>query len=128
MEPKLNSWDIITIPEDCKEVIKDNVITVEKEGQEFKDGDFYTVKTSYGSYVFIYKSNKDEDRVYYYALLVSGLRLPLYNDSCMAHKDETSISTEEEKQILIDAMHLDGKDWDADKKQIIDYRWKPKCR
>ena len=37
----------------------------------------------------------------------------------MASKDETSISTKEEKQILIDAMHADGKDWDADKKQIF---------
>lgn len=126
MELKLNSWDIITIPDDCKAVIKDNVITVEKEGQEFKDGDFYTVQTLYGSYVFIYKSNKDDNRVYYYALSLSGLRLPLYDNSCLAPKDETSVSTEEEKQMLLDAMHADEKDWDADKKQIVDYRWKPK--
>ena len=128
MELKLNSWDIITTPEDCKEVIKDNAITVEKEWKEFKEGDFYTVKTSYGRYIFIYKSNKENNRVYYYALSLSGLKLPLYNSSCLASKYETSVSTEEEKQILIDAMHLDGKDWDADKKQIVDYRWKPKCR
>lgn len=25
-------------------------------------------------------------------------------------------------------MHADGKDWDADKKQIVDYRWKPNYR
>ena len=128
MELKLNSWDIITIPDDCKAVIKDNVITVEKEGQEFKDGDFYTVQTLYGSYVFIYKSNKENNRVYYYALSLSGLRLPLYDNSCLASKDETSVSTEEEKQMLLNAMHADGKDWDADKKQIVDYKWKPNYR
>ena len=126
MELKLNSWDIITTPEDCKEVIKDNAITVVKEGKEFKEGDFYTVKTSYGRYIFIYKSNKENNRVYYYALSLSGWRLPLYNNSCLAPKDETSFSTKEEKQVLIDAMHADGKDWDADKKQIVDYKWKPK--
>lgn len=128
MELKLNSWDIITIPDDCKAVIKDNVIIVGKEEQEFKEGDFYTVKTSYGSYVFIHKSNKENNRVYYYALSLSGLKLPLYNNSCLASKDETSVSTKEEKQILIDAMHADGKDWDADNKQIVDYKWKPNYR
>ena len=40
MELKLNSGDVITIPDDCKAVIKDKIITVEKEVQEFKDGDF----------------------------------------------------------------------------------------
>lgn len=128
MELKLNSGDVITIPDDCKAVIKDNVITVEKEVQEFKDGDFYTVQTLYGSYVFIYKSNKENNRVYYYALSLSGLGLPLYDNSCLASKDETSVSTEEEKQMLLDAMHADGKDWDADKKQIVDYKWKPNYR
>lgn len=126
MELKLNSGDVITIPDDCKAVIKDNVITVEKEEQEFKDGDFCTVKTSHRSWIFIYKSNKENNRVYYYALLLSGLKLPLYDSSCVASKDETSVSTKEEKQMLLDAMHADGKDWDADKKQIVDYKWKPK--
>ena len=128
MESKLNSWYIITTPEDCKEVIKDNAITVGKEEQEFKEGDFYTVKTSYGNYVFIYKSNKENNRVYYYALSLSGLKLPLYNSSCLASKYETSVSTKEEKQMLLDAMHADVKDWDADKKQIVDYKWKPNYR
>ena len=34
--------------------------------------------------------------------------------------------TEEEKQALLGALHADGKDWDADNKQIVDYKWKPK--
>ena len=40
MELKLNSGDVITIPDDCKAVVKDKVITIEKAVQEFKDGDF----------------------------------------------------------------------------------------
>lgn len=126
MELKLNSWDIITIPDDCKAVIKDKIITFEKEVQEFKDGDFCTVKTSHGSWIFIYKSKKDSDRTYHYAILVDGFRLPLYDNYCVSSKGETSVSTKEERQLLLDAMHADGKDWDADKKQIVDYKWKPK--
>lgn len=125
MELKLNSGDVITIPDDCKAVIKDNVITVEKEERDFEDGDFCTVKTSHGSWIFIYKSKRNDDTAHHYALLVDGIRIPLYDDYCVSSKDETSVSTEEEKQILIDAMHADGKDWDADKKQIVDYKWKP---
>ena len=39
---------------------------------------------------------------------------------------DCDIATEEEKKFLIDALHADGKDWDADNKQIVDYKCKPK--
>ena len=126
MELKLNSGDVITIPDDCKAVVKDKIITIEKEVQEFNDGDFCTVKTSHGSWIFIYKSKKDSDIAYHYALLVDGIGLPLYDNCCVSPKDETSVSTKEEKQFLLDALHADGKDWDADNKRIVDYKWKPK--
>ena len=126
MELKLNSGDVITIPDDCKAVIKDKIITVEKEVQEFKDGDFCTVKTSYGNYIFIYKSNKYDDIVYYYSISLSGFRQHLYNSSCLVPKDGISLSTKEEKQMLLYALHADGKDWDAVNKRIVEYKWRPK--
>ena len=126
MELKLNSGDTITIPDGCRAVIKDKIITVEKEIQEFKDGDFCTVKTSYGNYIFIYKSNKYDDIVYYYSISLSGFRQHLYNSSCLVPKDGISLSTKEEKQMLLYALHADGKDWDAENKRIIEYKWKPK--
>ena len=126
MELKLNSGDVITIPDDCKAVIKDKIITVEKEVQEFEDGDFCTVKTSYGNYIFIYKSNKYDDIVYYYSISLSGFRQHLYNSSCLVPKDGISLSTKEEKQMLLYALHADGKDWDAVNKKIVEYKWCPK--
>ena len=126
MELKLNSGDTITIPDGCRAVIKDKIITVEKEVQEFKDGDFCTVKTSYGNYIFIYKSNKYDDIVYYYSISLSGFRQHLYNSSCLVPKDGISLSTKEEKQMLLYALHADGKDWDAVNKRIVEYRWQPK--
>ena len=126
MELKLNSGDTITIPDGCKAVIKDKIITFEKEVKEFEYGDFCTVITPHGNWTFIYRSKKDDDRAYHYALLVDGFRLPLYYNFRAASKHETSLSTEEEKQFLLEALHADGKDWDADNKQIVDYKRKPK--
>lgn len=126
MELKLNSGDTITIPDGCKAVVKDKIITIEKELQEFKDGDFCTIRTSHGSWIFIYKSKKDYGIAYHCSILDDGFRRPLCYDILVDTKNETRYSTEEEKQFLLDAMHEYGKDWDADKKQIVDYKWKPK--
>jgi len=36
------------------------------------------------------------------------------------------LATPSEKQFLLDAMHKEGKDWDAVNKKVVDYVWKPK--
>ncbi len=36
------------------------------------------------------------------------------------------LATSEEKQWLLDKIHEKGIDWDAEKKQLVDWRWKPK--
>ena len=127
MELKLNSGDVITIPDDCKTVIKDKIITVEKAVQEFKDGDFVSLNNFGGRFLIIYKSKKGNDSANYHANVYSGYcgnQIALYDDWCVSC--DARIATEEEKQFLLDALYADGKDWDADKKQIVDYKWKPK--
>ena len=37
-------------------------------------------------------------------------------------------ATEEEKQKLFDALAKEGKAWDADKKAVVELKWKPKLR
>ena len=126
MELKLNSGDVITIPDDCKAVIKDKIITVEKEVNEFEDGDFCALNSLGAKILIIYKSKKEGYNANCHASVCIGLceKYVSYNDCCVGY--DTRIATEEEKQFLLDAIHADGKDWDADKKQIVDYRWKPK--
>ena len=126
MELKLNSGDTITIPDDCKAVIKDKIITVEKEVQEFEDGDFVASNNLSGKFLIIYKSKRVYSGAYYYAATYNGYceNYVAYNDWCACY--DARIATEEEKQFLINALHADGKDWDADKKQIVDYKCKPK--
>lgn len=129
MELKLNSGDVITIPDGCKAVIKDKIITVEKEIQEFKDGDFVSLNNVGGRFLIIYKSKNGNHSANYHAVTYNGHyenQVVSYDDWCIF--DDARISTEEEKQMLLYALHADGKDWDADKKQIVEYKWKPKYR
>lgn len=127
MELKLNSGDTITIPDDCKAVIKDKIITVEKAVQEFKDGDFVSLSNLGGKFLIIYKSKRGFSDAYYHAATYNGYcenYVVSYNDWCVY--DDARIATEEEKQLLLYALHADGKDWDAVNKKIVEYRWQPK--
>ena len=126
MELRLNSGDVITIPDDCKAVIKDKIITVEKEVKEFKDGDFVSLNNLGAKILIIYNSKKEGYNANCHASVCIDRykNYVSYNDCCVGY--DARIATEEEKQLLLDAIHADGKDWDADKKQIVDYKWKPK--
>ena len=126
MELKLNSGDTITIPDGCRAVIKDKIITVEKEVQEFEDGDFLYSRNDVCEFVIIYKIKRGGGDAYFYACVpyVNLGKNVSYNAWCVGW--DYRIATEEEKQFLLDALHADGKDWDADNKQIVDYRCKPK--
>ena len=127
MELKLNSGDVITIPDNCKAVVKDKIITVEKEVQEFNDGDFVATKNYRGKFLMIYNSERGNSSAYYHAATYNEYyecRVVSYNDWCFCY--DFHIATEGEKQLLLDALDADGKDWDADNKQIVDCRRKPK--
>ena len=126
MELKLNSGDVITIPDDCKAVIKDKVITVEKAVQDFNDGDFVYSINDVCEFVMIYKSKKECSYANYHASIYIGQyeNHVSYNAWCVGW--DYRIATEEEKQFLLDALHADGKDWDAENKQIVDCSRKPK--
>lgn len=126
MELKLNSGDVIAIPDGCRAVIKDKIITVEKEVQEFKDGDFVSSKSFGSRCLMIYKGKEEGSNVNYHAAMYNCY----YENSVVCYNywlfcDDSRIATEKEKQLLLDALHADGKDWDADRKEIVGYKWKP---
>ena len=126
MELKLNSGDTITIPDGCRAVIKDKIITFEKEVQEFEDGDFVYSINNVCEFTMIYKSKKECSYANYHASIYMGQRenLVSYNDWCVCY--DARLATEEEKQFLLDALHADGKDLDDVNKRIVEYRWQPK--
>ena len=99
-----------------------NLSTLEIEKPlQFKDGDILT----YCGFIFIFK-NKDERVVYSHAsfdtdnedyVVVYDVDILFVTNNSIKH---FKYATEEEEQQLFDALAKKGKQWDAEKKQIVD--------
>ena len=127
MEVKLESGDKFNIPSGCRAVISDGVVTIEKE-MPFKVGDFlyyYEEGWGFGVCIFMDFIKESANGLYYYA--ATGGRGEVMIEDCFATDwDVLRLATEEEKNFLLNRLHDDGKDWDAENKRIIEYKWKPK--
>lgn len=93
-----------------------NLTTLEIEKQpEFKDGDIVV----YGKSVAICRKIYKHTLCFYISLNeMFGL---LFADE-VESSEEYRFATEEEKQQLFDALAKEGKAWDAEKKQIVDFK------
>lgn len=109
MEIKLSAGDTIQVPAGCKATIKENTIVIEKQEEEFKDGDIlYSNSTNK---VVIFKSYETELKgvfCYYY----NSRDKP--NSGCDAVKFRHA--TEEEKQTFFDDLKTKGLHWNAETK------------
>ena len=115
MEIKLNAGDKIQVPENCKATIKDNVIIIEEQNEElkegFKDGDILHSKTS--NIVAIFKYYTSEAKVTFcsYYNTYSTCQLG-WDNSYFRH------ATEEEKQAFFDDLKAKGLRWNAETKEM----------
>lgn len=118
----------IEIPDNGKVTIDGRKIIIEYEEEksksEFRNGQFLTHRIGLDRFIVIFKDKKDRriNALEYYVMLNYSDEI-YYNDIC--DHNGWHESTESEKQELLDALHKYGKDWDAEKLQIIDYKWKP---
>ena len=95
-----------------------NLETLRIEKSEFKDGDIVV----YGKSVAICRKFYKHTLCFYVSLNdMFGL---LFNDE-VESSEEYRFATEEEKQQLFSALEKEGKDWDAEKKEVVNL--KPKC-
>ena len=111
MEIKLNVGDKINIPTGCKAVIKDGVITFEKEQEEFKDGDILHSKLT--ASVVIFKNYGDNS--------MDSFRIHYSNRNGGDLSWTTSSfrpATEEEKQAFFKELKEKGFRWNAETKQM----------
>ena len=111
MEIKLNAGDKINIPENCKDTIEDDLITIEEEQkEEFKEGDILRSKDSNKMVVF---KRYDDDHVtfssYYNNIHAGNFRWGTYY---FRH------ATEEEKQAFFDELKAKGLRWNAETKTM----------
>ena len=112
MEIKLNAGDKINIPENCKAIIEDDLIVIEKREQtEFKDGDI--LRSVQTGTIVIFKSYEDN-----------------LKDSFCSHYNSSNDSnfcwspvafrktTEYEKQKFFDELKAKGLRWNAETKTM----------
>ena len=102
---------------------------IEKAQSEFKDGDILLYKrTDFKHSIFILDTNRNYEMRSYVCFVIGreyiDYDMPVYN----LNTNRFRYATEEEKQLLFDALAKENKAWDAEKKQIVDLKpeWTPK--
>lgn len=112
MEIKLNAGDKINIPENCKAIIEDDLIVIEKREQtEFKDGDILHSKLTASVVIFKnYGDNSmDSFRIHYSNRNGGDLS---WVTSSFRH------ATKEEKEAFFDDLKAKGLRWNAETKTM----------
>lgn len=114
---------INTIEERLGGKLNRETLEVEKAQPEFKDGDIITFKDRI---IIIYKTSIEKSpirtEIYYHACLKEGeLTVNEYLMSC-GFREGWYSSTEEEKHQLFDALAKEGKQWDSEKKMVVDLK------
>jgi hypothetical protein len=125
MEITLKAGDSLNIPEGCKAIIEDDLITIiEEKQEEFKEGDIlHSINTNR---MLIFKKYRENSK-----LLFSDY----FNNARGSNSDDWftnkfRLATEEEKQLLFDKMKEQGLLWNAEKKRVEKIRWRAEygCR
>ena len=120
---------IKTIEERLCGKLNRETLEVEKAQPEFKDGDIAFADYGNKQYIFIVtgRTSSYDGYTSFISLDLNHMTLSLGCKTSFFKKDlcELRLATEEEKIKLFDALTMEGKYWDAEKKQIVDL--KPKC-
>jgi hypothetical protein len=127
MEIKIKDKDQLI---DATIEVVDGVMIVSPKEIPFepKNGDVIHCTNSRCSYISIFKWMHPSDKDYYYhATLIDngsfkiGSKISDFSDYA-----NPRYATEEEKQKLFDKLKEEGYEWDANKKELVKVKWKPK--
>ena len=117
--------DKIIIPEGCRVIINGNEIIIEKDENEFKDGDVLVSNNKYERFPLIFKGNDNKGFHKFYACLgYYGNLIICKEDAERCGNSGLSLATEEEKQLLFDKMKEQGLRWNAEEKRVEKIRWR----
>ena len=119
MKVELQCGDTIAIPDGCKAIIEDDLITIiEEKQEEFKEGDIlHSINTNR---MLIFKKYRENSK-----LLFSDY----FNNARGSNSDDWftnkfRLATEDEKQALFDKMKAQGLRWNAEEKKVEKIRWR----
>lgn len=111
---------INTIEERLGGKLNRETLEIEKTQPEFKDGDILSIQEDEEHFhtISIFKGNTDVYVYfdYFHRVLTYGTKID-ENEKSISH-----LATEEEKQVLFDALAKEGKAWDAENKEIVDLK------
>lgn len=109
---ELQCGDTIAIPEDCKAIVKDGIVTIEKD---FEDGD--VLHSVHDDLMLIYKESCSSECFSSHFNMMHNYNNG-WNTLSFRH------ATEEEKKLLFDKMKEQGLWWNAEKKKVEKIRWR----
>lgn len=112
MKVELQIGDTIAIPEDCKAIVKDGIVTIEKD---FEDGD--VLHSVHDDLMLIYKESCSSECFSSHFNMMHNYNNG-WNTRSFRH------ATEEEKQLLFDKMKEQGLLWNAEEKRLEKIRWR----
>lgn len=112
MKVELQCGDSIAIPEDCKAIVKDGIVTIEKD---FEDGD--VLHSVHDDLMLIYKESCSSECFSSHFNMMHNYNNG-WNTRYFRH------ATEEEKQLLFDKMKEQGLRWNAEEKRVEKIRWR----
>ena len=116
MKVELQCGDTIAIPEDCKAIVKDGIVTIEKD---FEDGD--VLHSVHDDLMLIYKESCSLECFSSHFNMMHNYNNG-WNTLSFRH------ATEEEKQLLFDKMKEQGLRWNAEEKRVEEKRVEEKIR
>lgn len=106
--------------EDCVMVVSPKELKFEP-----KDGDIVRVRGFY-DFVFIYKYNLIPEAYYYVSLRLNDNKIELPDGNHIGYVSQLRPATEEEKKKFFDKLSEEGYSWDAERKELVKLKWKPK--
>lgn len=105
--------------ENCKIEMKENEIIVTRK---FKDGDFIVNRED--GFIAIFKEKGPCGFLYDYAFLNFGEDVTISNIAFSGFLEDFQPATEEEKQMMHDALKKQGLQWNAEEKRVEKIRWR----
>ena len=104
------------------------IVSPKEEKYEPKDGDIVTYMNGDKATIYVFAGGYKYNTSFYVAY--SGLRNEVFKTSkghLDMNRNDIRPATEEEKQKLFDKLKEEGLEWNAEKKELVKLRWKPKC-
>lgn len=104
------------------EVIMDNYREI-KLPEQWRDGDFLAGRRGN---LFVVFSHKGQNFSFVAYMQASEDGVQEYPNGVICFREDYRLATDEEAKRFREQLHKHGKEWDAEKKKLVEWKWKPK--